>query len=42
MIEKYLNGETKRKYLEDRMMNGSLQDEYDRQLETTYNAEGEK
>ncbi|AOW21655.1 penicillin-binding protein 2 [Urechidicola croceus] len=43
MIEKYLNGETSRKYLEDRMFNGSLQDEYDKQLnELLYIAEGEK
>jgi penicillin-binding protein 2 len=42
MIEKYLNGETQRKYLEDRMINGSLQEEYDKQFEITYRAEGEK
>lgn len=43
MIEKYLNGDTNRKYLEDRMLNGSLMEEYDRQLnDPEYHAEGEK
>ena len=32
MIEKYLNGETKRAWLEKRMLEGSLQSEYDEQL----------
>jgi penicillin-binding protein 2 len=32
MIEKYINGETTRKYVEERMLNGSLKDEYDKQL----------
>jgi penicillin-binding protein 2 len=32
MIEKYLKGETNRPYLENRMLTGSLQDEYDKQL----------
>lgn len=42
MIEKYLNGGTNRKYLENRMFNGSLQDEYYRQLnDPEYSAEGE-
>ena len=41
MIEKYLKGETSRKYLEDRMFNGSLQEEYDKQFDLTYHAEGE-
>jgi len=31
MIEKYLNGETSRAWLEKRMFEGSLQDEYDKQ-----------
>ncbi|MGV6845679.1 MAG: penicillin-binding protein 2 [Lutibacter sp.] len=31
MIEKYLTHKTNRKYLEDRMLNGSLQDEYKKQ-----------
>ena len=30
MIEKYLNGKVSRKWLEDRMMNGSLLAEYDK------------
>jgi len=34
MIEKYLNGETARPWLEQRMFEGSLQDEYDKQLLT--------
>ena len=34
MIEKYLNGETARPWLEKRMFEGSLQDEYDKQLLT--------
>jgi len=32
MIEKYLKGKTNRPYLENRMLTGSLQDEYDKQL----------
>ena len=32
MIEKYLKGKTNRPYLEKRMLTGSLQDEYDKQL----------
>jgi penicillin-binding protein 2 len=32
MIEKYLNGKTKRPWEEQRMFNGSLQSEYDKQL----------
>ena len=32
MIEKYLNGKTTRPWQEKRMFNGSLQDEYDKQL----------
>ncbi|MCF6181657.1 penicillin-binding protein 2 [Lutibacter sp.] len=32
MIEKYLKGKTSRPYLENRMLTGSLQDEYDKQL----------
>jgi len=42
MIEKYLKGETSRKYLEERMFNGSLQEEYNKQLDSLYRAEGEK
>ncbi|PCI36155.1 MAG: penicillin-binding protein 2 [Flavobacteriaceae bacterium] len=34
MIEKYLTGETKRPLIEQKMMNGSLKDEYDKQLST--------
>ena len=34
MIEKYLNGETSRQWLEQRMIEGSLQEEYDKQLLT--------
>ncbi|MDH5413607.1 MAG: penicillin-binding transpeptidase domain-containing protein, partial [Flavobacteriaceae bacterium] len=34
MIEKYLNGETARQWLEQRMIEGSLQEEYDKQLLT--------
>jgi len=34
MIEKYLNGSTSRPWLEQRMLEGSLQDEYDTQLLT--------
>ena len=34
MIEKYLNGETARPWLEKRMIEGSLQNEYDEQLLT--------
>lgn len=32
MIEKYLNGETSRPLLEERMLSGSIQEEYDKQL----------
>lgn len=32
MIEKYLNGEISRPLVEERMLNGSIQDEYDKQL----------
>jgi penicillin-binding protein 2 len=32
MIEKYINGETSRPLLEERMFEGSLQEEYDKQL----------
>jgi penicillin-binding protein 2 len=32
MIEKYLKGKTSRPYLENRMLTGSLQEEYDKQL----------
>jgi hypothetical protein len=32
MIEKYLNGETIRPALEKSMLEGSLQDEYDKQI----------
>jgi penicillin-binding protein 2 len=32
MIEKYLNGEVKRTWLENRMLNGSLQSEYEKPL----------
>lgn len=35
MIEKYLNGGTIRPWEEERMFNGSIQDEYDRQLKET-------
>ncbi len=43
MIEKYINGETSRKYLEEKMFNGSLQDEYDKQLiKTNAASEGEE
>ncbi|GAB1307756.1 penicillin-binding protein 2 [Urechidicola sp. KH5] len=43
MIEKYLNGETKRPYIERRMFEGSLQDEYYRQLnDPEYRAESKK
>ena len=42
MIEKYLKGEVKRKQLEDRIMNGSLEEEYAKQLEIeTYVAKKE-
>ena len=34
MIEKYINGETKRPWLEKRMFEGSLQDEYDKNIQT--------
>ncbi|UMB62076.1 penicillin-binding protein 2 [Lutibacter sp. A80] len=33
MIEKYLKGETSRPYLEERMYNGSLEEEYNKQLQ---------
>ncbi len=40
MIEKYLKGKTSRHYLEQRMFNGSLEDEYQKQLDLeNYNAE---
>ena len=43
MIEKYLNGDTSRQYLEERMFNGSLQEEYDKQLiKTDVVGEGEE
>lgn len=43
MIEKYLKGDTNRKYLEERMFNGSLQNEYNRQInDSIYRAEGKK
>ncbi|OIQ38115.1 MAG: penicillin-binding protein 2 [Bacteroidetes bacterium MedPE-SWsnd-G1] len=42
MIEKYLKGDTNRKYLEQRMFNGSLQEEYNSQLDSLYRAEGKK
>ena len=42
MIEKYLEGETSRKYLEEKMFNGSLKEEYNKQLDSTYRAAGEK
>lgn len=43
MIEKYLKGDTNRKFVEQRMLNGSLQNEYDRQLnDPNYHAEGKK
>ncbi|MCF6278774.1 MAG: penicillin-binding protein 2 [Flavobacteriaceae bacterium] len=42
MIEKYLKGEISRKYLEERMLKGNLQEEYNKQLDTLYRAEGEK
>ncbi len=43
MIEKYLNGETKRAYLENKILNGSLQEEYDSQINNLdYRAEGKK
>ena len=32
MIESYIEGGTKRKYLENRIMNHSLQEQYDKQL----------
>ena len=34
MIEKYLNGSVKREWLENRIMNGSLEEEYSNQLQT--------
>lgn len=39
MIEKYLNGETIRPWEEQRMFNGSLQNEYDKQLKETLKVE---
>jgi len=33
MIEKYLTGEVKRKSIEKRIMEGSLEEEYKKQLE---------
>jgi penicillin-binding protein 2 len=42
MIEKYINGEIKRDWLEKRMLEGSLEDEYNKQLEIeTYVAKKE-
>jgi penicillin-binding protein 2 len=43
MIEKYLNGSIKRERLEERILNGSLEDEYSKQLEIeNYSAQKEK
>ncbi len=43
MIEKYLNGSIKRERLEERILNGSLEDEYSNQLEIeNYSAQKEK
>ena len=43
MIESYLNGEIKRDWLEKRMLEGSLEDEYNKQLEIeNYVAQKEK
>ncbi|MGK0126531.1 MAG: penicillin-binding protein 2 [Candidatus Azotimanducaceae bacterium] len=43
MIEKYLNGDISRQYLEERMFNGSLQEEYEKQLiKTDILGEGEE
>ncbi len=42
MIEKYLYGKTSRKHIEQKMFNGSLQEEYDSQFNDDYRAEGEK
>jgi penicillin-binding protein 2 len=43
MIEKYLNGGISRQYLEKRMFNGSLQEEYEKQLiKTDILGEGEE
>ena len=43
MIEKYLNGDTSREYLENRILNGSLLEEYDKQInDPEYRAEGKK
>lgn len=39
MIEKYLNDSTTRPWEEERMLNGSLQDEYDQQLKTALKIE---
>ena len=39
MIEKYLNGETQRPWEEQRMLNGSLEDEYNKQLIETIKIE---
>ncbi len=39
MIEKYLNGDTSRPWEEERMFNGSIQDEYDKQLKKTLKIE---
>ncbi|MBT8316841.1 MAG: penicillin-binding protein 2 [Lutibacter sp.] len=39
MIEKYLTGKTTRSWEEQRMLNGSLQDEYDKQLNETLKIE---
>ncbi len=43
MIEKYLKGEISRKNIEDKILNGSLQEEYDKQInDPNYRAEGKK
>ncbi|SNR78877.1 penicillin-binding protein 2 [Lutibacter flavus] len=39
MIEEYLNGETIRPWKEQEMFNGSLQEEYDKQIKDTLNIE---
>jgi penicillin-binding protein 2 len=36
MIEKYLTGKTNRPLVEERMFNGSIQDEYAKQIQTKY------
>ncbi len=43
MIEKYINGEVKRDWMEKRMLEGSLEEEYSKQLEIeNYVAQEEK